>query len=72
MLSAENFIGIKCALWYKAIVTNCRVSKVIISAWISILLFKFTGLIYDMIVGTNYKLISLLVLVLFVQASFLY
>ena len=61
MLSAENFIGIKCALRYKAIVINCSVSKVITSAWISILLFKFTGLIYDMIIGT--ELINLLILV---------
>ena len=54
MLSVEKFIAIKYALRYKALVTHCRISQVITAGWITILLSKFIGLIYEMIVGTEY------------------
>ena len=54
MLSVEKFIAIKYALRYKAIVTHCRVYQAIAAIWIIILIFKFTALIYELTVVTEY------------------
>ena len=54
MLSVEKFIAIKYALRYKAIVTHRRVYRVIAAGWITALLFKFAGLMYEVIVGIEY------------------
>ena len=54
MISVEKFIGIKYALRYKAIVTHRRVYQAIATGWITALLFKLIGLIYELIVGTEY------------------
>ena len=54
MLSVEKFIGIKYALRYKAIVTHRRVSQVIAAGWVTILLFNFIGLIFELIICVEY------------------
>ena len=54
MISVEKFIGIKYTLRYKAIVTHRRVYQAIATGWITALLFKLIGLIYELIVGTEY------------------
>ena len=54
MLSVEKFIGIKYALRYKAIVTHRRVCQAIAGGWIAIPTFKFIGLLYELIVDTEY------------------
>ena len=53
MLSVEKFIAIKYALRYKAIVTYRRVSQAIAGGWITLLFFKFMGLIYEVIVDAE-------------------
>ena len=58
MLSVEKFIAIKFALRYKAIVTHRRVYKIIAAGWITIPLLKLTGLIYELIVSTEYDKFS--------------
>ena len=71
MISVEKFIGIKYALRYKAIVTHNRVCRAIAGRWISILLFKFTGLLYEVIVGTEYDKLSRFGFCLHKKTSFL-
>ena len=71
MLSVEKFIGIKYALRYKAIVTHRRAYKSIAAGWITALLYKFTGLIYDLTAGTEYDKLSQFGLCLHKQPSFL-
>ena len=70
MLSVEKFIGIKYALRYKAIVTHRRVSQAIAVGWIAIPLFKFIGLIYELIVDTEYDKSSRFGLCVADQSSF--
>ena len=72
MLSVEKFIGIKYALRYKAIVTHRRVYRMIAAGWIIILLFKFTGLIYELIVGAEYNKYSRFGFCFAKQGSFLF
>ena len=71
MISVEKFIGIKYALRYKAILTHNRVCQVIAGGWISIFLFKFIGLLYEAIVGTEYDKLSRFGLCLHKKSSFL-
>ena len=71
MLSVEKFVAIKYALRYKAIVTHRRVYRAIAAGWITALLYKFTGLIYDLTAGTKYDKLSRFGLCLYKQASFL-
>ena len=54
MLSVEKFIAIKYALRHRAIVTHARVYRAIATGWITAVLFKLTGSIYDLIVGVGY------------------
>ena len=54
MLSVEKFIAIKYALRYKAIVTPHRVCQVIAGGWVTAVLFRFTRLVYELIVGVEY------------------
>ena len=54
MLSVEKFIGINYALRYKAIVTHRRVCQVIAGNWIIAVLFRFTRLVYELIVDIEY------------------
>ena len=58
MLSVEKFIGINYALRYKAIVTHRRVCQVIAGNWIIAVLFRFTRLVYELIVGIEYDKFS--------------
>ena len=58
MLSVEKFMGINYALRYKAIVTHRRVCQVIAGNWIIAVLFRFTRLIYELIVGIEYDKFS--------------
>ena len=58
MLSVEKFIGINYALRYKAIVTYRRVCQVIAGNWIIAVLFRFTRLVYELIVGIEYDKFS--------------
>ena len=58
MLSVEKFIAIKYALRYKAIVTHRRVYQAIATSWIVALLFRFTRLVYELIVGSEYDKLS--------------
>ena len=58
LLSVKKFIAIKYALRYKAIDTNHRVYQVIATSWIVALLFRFTRLVYELIVGSEYDKLS--------------
>ena len=58
MLSVEKFITIKYALRHKAIVTHRRIYQAIAIGWITAVLFKFIGLIYELIVGVEYDKLS--------------
>ena len=58
MLSVEKFIAIKYALRHRAIVTHRRVYRAIAIGWITAVLFKLTGLIYEVIVGVEYDKLS--------------
>ena len=71
MLSVEKFIGIKYALRHKAIVIHRRAYQAIAAGWITALLHKFTGLIYDLTAGTEYDKLSQFDLCLHKQPSFL-
>ena len=71
MISVEKFIGIKYALRYKAIVTHRRVYQAIATGWITALLFKLIGLIYELIIGTEYYRYSRFGICLAKQDSFL-
>ena len=71
MLSVEKFIAIKYALRYKAIVTHRRVYKVIVAGWVIALLFSFTALIHELIVGIEYDKLSRFGLCLYKQSSFI-
>ena len=72
MLSVDKFIAIKFALRYKAIVTHHRVYRVIGVGWITTLLFKLTGLTYELIVGTEYDKSSRFGFCFAKQGSFLF
>ena len=54
MLSVEKFIAIKYALRHRAIVTHHKVYRAIAIGWITALLYKFIGLMYELIVGVDY------------------
>ena len=71
MLSVEKFIAIKYALRYKAIVTHARVYRAIAIGWITAVLFKLTGLIYELIVGVEYDALSRYGLCLQKEPSFI-
>ena len=71
MISVDKFIGIKYALRYKAIVTHRRVCRVIAAGWIIAFLFKLTGLLYEVIAGTEYDKLSRFGLCLHKSGSFL-
>ena len=71
MLSVEKFIAIKYALRYKAIVTHARVYRAIAIGWITAVLFKLTGLIYELIVGVEYDTLSRYGLCLQKEPSFI-
>ena len=71
MISVDKFIGIKYALRYKAIVTYRRVCQVIAAGWIIAFLFKLTGLLYEVIAGTEYDKLSRFGLCLHKSGSFL-
>ena len=58
MLSVEKFIAIKYALRHKAIVTHRRVYRAIAIGWITAVLYKFIGLIYELTVGVEYDKLS--------------
>ena len=55
MLSVDKFIAIKFALRYKAIVTHRRAYQAIAAGWITAFLFRFTRLIYELIIDAEYS-----------------